>query len=256
MFNYRMLLARKYRNDDAGDDGGAGSSTTGVETDDTGAVDTGSTETVLTSDTGDTGAVADDVAAAQVILDAGDESSAEDKAAAQAIVDAAAEDAGKEGSDVVPDTYADFVMPEGMQLNEAALAEATPMFKELGLTQEQSQKVVDLYAKQVQAGSQKQIDDFNQLTNDWLTTSKNDGEFGGDKFDENVKIAQSAISKYGTPELKQLLNDHGVGNHPEMIRFMVRVGQTLSEDVPGSAGGVISEGADHVEILYGKQDKK
>lgn len=243
-----MLLARKYRNDDAGSD--AGGSTTGVETEtgDTGAADAGATETVLT-DTGDTGAVADDVAAAQVILDAGDESSAEDKAAAQAIVDAAAEDAGK-GSDEVPDTYADFVLPEGMQLDEAALSEATPMFKELGLTQEQSQKVIDLYAKQVQAGSQKQLDDFNQLKSDWRELSKNDGEFGGDKFDENVKIAQSAISKYGTSELKQLLEDHGVGNHPGVVRFMVRVGRTLKEDVPGSAGGTPNSAEDAVSILY------
>jgi hypothetical protein len=244
-----MLLARKYRNDDAGDD--AGGSTTGVETEtgDTGTADTGSTETVLT-DTGDTGAAEDDVAAAQVILDAGDESSAEDKAAAQAIVDAAAEDAGKEGSDVVPDTYADFVLPEGMQLDEALLTEATPMFKDLGLTQEQAQKLIDFQAKQVQAGSQKQIDDFNQLKSDWRDLSKNDGEFGGDKFDENVKIAQSAISKYGTSELKQLLEDHGVGNHPEVIRFMVRVGQTLKEDVPGSTGGTPTKAEDAVSILY------
>jgi hypothetical protein len=241
-----MLLARKYRDEEPGD---AGGSTTGVETEtgDAGAAETGGTETVLT-DTGDTGAVADDVAAAQVILDA-DDSSAEDKAAAQAIVDAAAEDAGK-GSDTPPDTYADFVMPEGMQLDEAALAEALPIFKEISATQEQAQKLMDLAAKQVQAGLQTQIDNFNQLMNDWREQSKNDGEFGGDKFNENVAIAQSAISKYGTPELKQLLEEHGVGNHPEVIRFMVRVGRTLNEDVPGVITGATAKAEDAVSILY------
>ena len=159
-------------------------------------------------------------------------------------------DAGKEGSDTPPDTYADFVMPEGMPLDEAVLSEASPLFKELGLNQEQAQKLIDVYAKQVQAGSTKQIDDFNQLMNDWRDQSKNDGEFGGDKFDENVKVAQSAISKYGTPELKQLLDEHGVGNHPEVIRFMVRVGRTLNEDVPGSIGGTPTKAEDAVSILY------
>jgi hypothetical protein len=141
-------------------------------------------------------------------------------------------------------------MPEGSELDEAVLSDATPIFKELGLNQNNAQKLIDLYAKQVQAGSQKQIDAFNQLISDWGTQSKNDNEFGGDKFDENVKIGQSAISKYGTPELKQLLEEHGVGNHPEVVRFMVRVGNTLKEDVPGSNGTTPTKAEDHVSILY------
>jgi hypothetical protein len=240
------------------------SSTEGVQTE--GAAE-GGTETVLTgaaaeggsAEGGGEGAAAEgaaaDVAVAQAILDADDPGlSADDKAAAKAIVDAAADIAGAEGSDTPPDTYADFVMPEGTELNETALAEASPLFKELGLNQEQAQKVIDLYAKQVQAGSQTQVENFNQLMSDWKTSSKNDGEFGGDKFEESVKIAQSAISKYGTPELKQLLEEHGVGNHPEVIRFMVRVGQTLNEDVPGVTGAQSSEESDRVSRMYPKTD--
>ena len=161
-------------------------------------------------------------------------------------------DAGGEGSQTPNDAYADFTLPDGMEVDAVALEEVTPIFKELGLTQEQSQKLVDHYAKQVQAGSQKQVDTFNQLTNDWREQSQNDNEFGGDKFEENVKVAQNAIGKYGTPELKQLLNDHGVGNHPEVIRFMVRVGHTLKEDVPGSSGSQVSSSQDHATQLYGK----
>ena len=239
MFTYKNLLARKYR-DEAGDDGDAGGgSTTGVET------DTGDKSTVLTGD-----AAADESGKDS---DAGADAAAEGDAKLDAdgnpIADGDA-DAGKESSDEHPDTYADFAMPEGMQLDETALAEATPLFKELGLTQEQGQKVIDLYAKQVQAGSQLQTDNFNQLMNDWRTDAKNDGDIGGDKFDENVKIAQSAVAKYGTPELKQLLEDHGVGNHVEVIRFMVRVGRTLNEDVPGSTGSAQSKAEDAVSILY------
>ena len=159
-------------------------------------------------------------------------------------------DAGAEGNESSLETYADFEMPEGMQIDETLLAEAVPIFKELELNQEQAQKLVDFQAKQVQAGKQTQVDDFNQLVNDWREQSKNDGEFGGDKFDENVKVAQSAISAYGTPELKQLLEEHGIGNNPELIRFMVRVGQGLKEDVPGASGSEVSTAADRVSILY------
>ena len=159
-------------------------------------------------------------------------------------------DAGSKDKTLPPDTYADYVLPEGMELDASMVSEANPLFKELGLNQDQAQKLVSFYAEQAQAGSQKQVDTFNQLTSDWLSQAKTDSEFGGDNFDENVKIAQSAIGKYGTPELKQLLDDYGVGNHPEIIRFMVKVGSTLKEDVPGSAGKASSKATDRVSILY------
>lgn len=171
-------------------------------------------------------------------------------ASSEGSADAGTDEAGAEGSQEATDTYADFVLPDGMELDSAALESAVPLMQELGLGQEQAQKLVDWYAEQVQAGSQKQNDDFNQLMNDWRAQSMNDKEFGGAKFDENVKLAKSAINKYGTPELKQLLEDHGVGNHPEMVRFMVRVGQTLREDNPGAAGAMSNPVTDRVALLY------
>lgn len=148
-----------------------------------------------------------------------------------------------------PETYADFVMPDGIQVDEALLTEASPVFKELNLTQEQAQKLVDFQSKQVQAGQQNQVEAFNKQVGDWLEESKNDSEFGGDSFDENVKIAQIAVNKFGSPELKQLLEDYGVGNHPEMIRFMYKVGKLTGEDVPG-AGAAVSQAKDRVTTMY------
>ena len=159
------------------------------------------------------------------------------------------------GSHTPPDTYADFTLPEGIKIADDAMAEITPLFKELGLTQEQAQKLVDFQSKQVQASSESQIDAYNQLMDSWVTECKNDSEIGGDKFDENIAIAQSAVQKFGTPGLKELLESHGVGNHPEMVRFMVKVGKLTSEDVPGASGGNITPEQNRVNLLYPKDSK-
>jgi len=163
--------------------------------------------------------------------------------------DAAAVEAGKD--DASSESYADFVLPEGMELDGTLLEEATPMFKELGLTQEQAQKLVDFQAKQVQAREQAQGDAFNQLMDDWKKQSLGDKEFGGDKFEQSIGVARSALDKFGTPELKTLLEEHGVGNHPEVIRFMVKVGQLTREDNPGAGAQAPSEKRDRASILYG-----
>ena len=178
-------------------------------------------------------------------------------------VDATAEEStdsgdaeGGEGSEesgqaTPPDTYADFAMPEGVEVDSALLEQALPLFKELGLTQEQAQTLVDFQAGQVQAGSEKAADDFNQMMTQWQTDARNDSEFGGDKFEENTAIARAAVDKFGTPALKELLVNHGVGNHPEMIRFMLNVGKLTLEDVPGSLGGSpVMQGADAATVLY------
>lgn len=208
-------------------DAGGGSTDVQTETDNT---DNADTSTVLTATDSDAAPAADD--------DAGGEAATGEEADLS--------------SQTPPDTYADFVMPEGVELDSALLTEAAPLFKELGLTQDQAQKLVDFQAKQAQASSESQVDAFNQLMNDWQTKSKNDKEFGGDKFEENVGVARSAIDKFGTPELKQLLEEHGVGNHPEVIRFMVKVGKLTAEDVPGGLTTATTKAQDRVSLLYPK----
>jgi len=226
MFINKNWLFNVYQQE-AGDDGaaGGGASTTGVQAN-TGNTDAGQAPaTVNESDAGNT---ADDTGS----------------------TDAAGQQTDGKGSQTKPDTYADFAMPEGVTVDSALLSEATPLFKELGLTQEQAQKLVDFQAKQVQASSQSQVDAYNQLMNDWQERSRNDKEFGGKAFDENIAIARSAIDKFGTPELKQLLEEHGVGNHPELIRYNVRVGKLIAEDVPGGNTTPTSKAQDRVSLLY------
>lgn len=166
-----------------------------------------------------------------------------------------ADDKGADGNgdQKAPETYADFTMPEGMELDSALLEQASPLFRELGLTQEQAQKLVDFQAQHVQASQQGQLEAFNQLKTDWLDQAKSDKEFGGDKFNENVATARLALTKFGSEGLTKLMNDYGIGNNPEMIRFMVKVGRLMKEDVPDDSGGQnTSPPKDKVGILYPK----
>lgn len=148
------------------------------------------------------------------------------------------------------ETYADFTVPEGMELDAQLLESAQPLFKELGLNQEQAQKLVDFQAANVQASQTGQAEAFNQLKLDWQDQSKNDKEIGGDKFEQSVSDTHEALGKFGTPELTKLLDDFGIVNHPEMIRFMSKVGGLTKEDVPGSTGSPTGGEKDHVSILY------
>jgi hypothetical protein len=158
----------------------------------------------------------------------------------------------------VPEKY-DFQLPDGVQLEAAALEELSGMAKELGLTQEQAQKVANLGAKQAQAFAAQLTERQQAATAEWATQTSADKELAGPQgqaLEENLSFAKKAIDTFATPEFKKLLNESGLGNHPEMVRVFVRAGKAISEDgrlVSGSAGQKVRESTPIENRIYPNQ---
>jgi len=134
-------------------------------------------------------------------------------------------------------TY-EFKVPEGFDPNTEGMNELKATAKELGLTPEQAQRIADLGVKQAQGFAAQLADQQKTLTAQWAEETTTDKEIGGDKLPENLGVAKKALDTFGTKELKTLLNQSGLGNHPEIVRFMVKAGKAISEDgklVTGSA---------------------
>mgnify|MGYP000700477353 CR=1 FL=1 len=69
-------------------------------------------------------------------------------------------------------------------------------------------------------------------------------------------VAKKALDTFGTPEFRTLLNESGLGNHPEMIRMMFRAGKAISEDKFVPAGSGSPKGAkDAANALYPNQQR-
>lgn len=130
-----------------------------------------------------------------------------------------------------PEDQSDFgytvEMPEGLQRDEDLVKLTTSWARKQGLNQEQfgelMQGLFDLQLQRVKAAQDnwaKQREDAEKtLREEW-----------GDKFDSNLKTAQKAVKEFGGGDLVQVLDTTGLGNHPAMIRLMLKVGQAISED--------------------------
>lgn len=70
---------------------------------------------------------------------------------------------------------------------------------------------------------------------EWAATLKADKDFGGEKFDQNIALAIKGVEAVGTAELRQLLDDTGLGSHPDVVRAFMKVGQ-LTADAPFVTG--------------------
>lgn len=141
----------------------------------------------------------------------------------------ASEPAAEPSAPAVPEKYEFANLPEGYQLDAAATEQWSGVFKELGLTQEQAQKLVEMDATRQNQGQAAAEEQRVKTVTEWETALRNDKDFGGAKFEENVGIAQKALADFGTPELKQMLVDSGLGSHPEIVRFFHNVGKELGE---------------------------
>ncbi|MEZ2724135.1 hypothetical protein ACBQ21_09065 [Pseudomonas putida] len=134
---------------------------------------------------------------------------------------------------VIPEAYAFANLPEGYSISDEQLAAFSPVLKELGLTQEQADKLVAFDAQRslaAQEASQQQAIEFrNKQVGEWETALRNDATFGGANFDANVSIAKQALTDFGTPELSAMLSESGLGTHPEVVRFFHKVGKELGE---------------------------
>lgn len=84
-----------------------------------------------------------------------------------------------------PEKYA-FTAPEGQELDTSALAQFEPVARELNLTQEQAQKLVDVYPKVLAGVQQQQAESWQKQTEDWTAAVKADKDIGGDKLASNL----------------------------------------------------------------------
>jgi hypothetical protein len=131
--------------------------------------------------------------------------------------------------------YGEFKLPDGATVDGASLEQATALFREAGLSQEQAQKFIDLAVSREQAAAHKGVQAFVDLQTKWVSEIKADPEIGGTRFEASMASAGRAIDRLGVPGLKEALNLTGAGNNPAIVKAFVRLGQMVSEDrfMPG-----------------------
>lgn len=138
----------------------------------------------------------------------------------------------------VPEAY-EIKLEDGQQIDTEALQMVEPILKELGLDNDQANKLASAWpglqakmAERFAAGAEEaQIAELNRLSTQWEGESVSDSEIGGapEVMGPKMAMAAKARDQFASPELRKLLTATRLGNHPEVIRLFYKVGQTISE---------------------------
>lgn len=153
-----------------------------------------------------------------------------------------------------PEKYEPFKVPEGVTFDPKAVEAFQTKAKELGLSQDQAQKLVDFQSSAIKAATDEQQKSFTQMQENWKQETRK--ELGADA-DKQLAFAAATRDKFGSTGLKTILNDSGLSNHPEVVKFFISIGKAISEDgfVAGAPAGD-KAGKSAADIMYPDQGKK
>jgi len=142
-----------------------------------------------------------------------------------------------------PEKYADFKVPEGFTLNKEAVEAALPVFKELGLTQDQAQKLVDIQTKREAELAKSGQGDYAAMREGWRkeVLADNTLSAGGRVKPEVLQTIGRAIDGLGDTKLagefRQIMDTTGVGDNPAFVRAFFKLAQQVTEGRPTSGKG-------------------
>ena len=132
-------------------------------------------------------------------------------------------------------SYTDFKLPEGVIPDKATLGEATRLFGELGLSQDNAQKLVDAHAEAVR----KTLDSYRQTAStywnskskEWVAEARQ--EFGN-RFDTSLELARGAQTdlipnKADRDRLWADFNDTKMGDHPVLMKAFAEAGRRIQQ---------------------------
>jgi hypothetical protein len=153
-------------------------------------------------------------------------------------------------------------LPEGQTVDTDALAAATPLAKELNLSNEGFGKLVNLYATEIMPKVQDKVVDGLQKDivaqhAAWASESmemlQNDEMFKGLKLPDVQAVAAKALDRFGGSEIREFLNTTGLGNHPAFLKAFYQIGTAISEDTTFERGGTAPAAKSRTEKFYGPQ---
>ncbi|MBP5616185.1 MAG: hypothetical protein J6X06_00040 [Elusimicrobiaceae bacterium] len=147
------------------------------------------------------------------------------------------------------DPYAEIVLPENSLLAEADVMAFKQTAAQVQLPAAALQQWLVLEENRLQSAAQEKIAQQKQQLEQWALQTQ---QAFGTRWQEEVSKAVRAADVFGGPQLRALLEETGLGNHPVMVRTFHAVATRLSEDnTPGAVCNATTDKT-FAQALYGK----
>ncbi len=154
-----------------------------------------------------------------------------------------------------PESYT-FKAPEGVKLDDKAIAEVTPLFKEMKLSQTSAQKLVDFYAKAQVSEAKRAAEAVTSMRTEWRDAVMKDAELGPKldtiKADIGKAILQAANGDAKlVGDFKAAMDLTGAGDNPAIIKMINRLSAAVNEGTHVTGSGP----SEHGQVANGRASR-
>lgn len=117
-------------------------------------------------------------------------------------------------------------LPDGLEYDEGFETQYKELAYKAGLNPNQAKAIYDGYHEYIQSKSSSEGENTAAQTSAWVDSLKK--EFGK-AYNERVELASRAVDTYGDGDLKEWLDNSGMGNNPMMVKLFAKIGEGLAE---------------------------
>lgn len=154
-----------------------------------------------------------------------------------AILTPEADDGKEQGAREAPKQYEEFRMPEGFVLEGETKEKVTGLFRELNLSQESAQKLIDYATERDLAGREAMLNELAAKRKEWRSSLR-----ARPNFEADLALARKGMKALvRTPEGAELFNDSWMSDHPAVFDIFVRAGRLVAEDTFDNQNGGSAE---------------
>ena len=123
-------------------------------------------------------------------------------------------------------------LPDGLEYDEGFETAYKDLAFKAGLTSQQAKTIFDGYHEYIQTKSSAEGENSAAQSAEWVNSLKK--EFGK-AYNERVELASRAVDTYGDGQLKEWLDNSGMGNNPMMVKLFAKIGEGIAEGRSDSA---------------------
>lgn len=131
-----------------------------------------------------------------------------------------------------PDKYEAFKVPDGFVLAPEVATEVGTLFKELGLSQIDAQRLIDFHTAKTAAAAEAPMKAYTEQRQAWRDAVAADPEIGS-KLSEVKSTVSRALDGLGDPKLasdfRAAMDLTGAGDNPAFIKAFYKLAQKVTE---------------------------
>lgn len=131
-----------------------------------------------------------------------------------------------------PEQYEPFSIPEGWMLEGDLKESVDTTFRELNLSQEAGQKLVDMYVQRMTAEKERELTALADQRRAWRQELRSRPQYET----ERALARKGANAVVRTSAARDLFQDTWLQDHPGVFDLLVEVGRLLGEDTPLNTG--------------------